>query len=85
MSLFMKAVARRVHYSLKGVDITFASLIFGSKPPTTISDIAGKAMLSGERWGCILCRFLELFEKDHCLKAIEPDEGSAPVAQIQRG
>jgi hypothetical protein len=70
---------------LISIDQTFNVLVLDGDEDETISSHAGKAMLSGERWGCILCRFLELFEKDHCLKAIEPDEGSAPVAQIQRG
>jgi hypothetical protein len=41
----------------------------------TISSNAGKSMARGKRWACILCRLLDLFESDHCAKAIERDEG----------
>lgn len=51
----------------------------GGDPGETISSRAGKAMLEGKRWGCVLCRFLNLFQKDHCLKSIDPDDGSRAV------
>jgi len=35
----------------------------------TISSRANRARLNGSRWGCILCKFLDLFQKDHCQKA----------------
>lgn len=45
-------------------------------PDETISSRAGKAMRDGKRWGCVLCKFLNWFEKDHCAKSIELDEGT---------
>lgn len=42
----------------------------------TISSRAGKAAQRGRRWGCILCRMLDLFDPGHCARNIELDEGS---------
>lgn len=42
----------------------------------TVSSRAGKAAQSGRRWGCILCRVLDWFDPGHCVRNIEPDEGS---------
>lgn len=53
----------------------FANTVMGGSPDETISSRAGKAMQKGKAWGCILCRFLNWFERDHCAKAVEPDEG----------
>lgn len=39
---------------------------FGGNPDETISSRANRARLAGRSWGCILCRFLDLFEKNHC-------------------
>lgn len=50
--------------------------IVAGDPDETISSRAGKAQRAGRRWGCILCRMLDWFERDHCAKSIEPDEGA---------
>lgn len=47
----------------------------GGDPDETISSRAGKRMETS-KFACVLCRFLDLFEKDHCKKSIEQDEGS---------
>ncbi|SCU95503.1 conserved hypothetical protein [Cupriavidus necator] len=49
-----------------------ANAVAGGSPDETISSRAGK---EGRRWGCILCRFLHWFDRDHCAKSIEADEG----------
>ena len=41
----------------------------------TISSRAAKARLKGKRWGCVLCRFLDWIDPNHCTNSIEPDEG----------
>jgi hypothetical protein len=51
----------------------------GGDPGETISSRAGKAMQEGKRWGCMLCKFLNLFQKDHCLKAIDNADGKRAV------
>lgn len=53
----------------------------GGDPGETISSRAGKAMQEGRAWGCILCKFLNWFQKDHCLKSINPDDGSRAVVK----
>lgn len=57
----------------------FGNTLAGGSPDETISSRAGKAMREGKVWGCILCRFLSWFEKDHCAKSIEADEGADAV------
>lgn len=42
----------------------------------TISSRAGKAARDGRRWGCILCRLLDVVDPGHCEANIEVDEGS---------
>lgn len=44
-------------------------------PDETISSRAAKAELRGKKWGCLLCKFLNKLDKDHCKKSIESDEG----------
>lgn len=51
----------------------------GGDPDETISSAAGKAQQKGKRWACILCRMLNWFEKDHCLKSIDLTEGKDAV------
>ncbi|MGX6566817.1 hypothetical protein [Cupriavidus necator] len=52
-----------------------ANTVAGGSPDETISSRAGKAMQQGRCWGCMLCRFLHWFDRDHCAKSIEADEG----------
>ena len=54
----------------------FANTVLAGSPDETISSRAGKAMREGKAWGCVLCRVLNWFERDHCVKSIEPDEGA---------
>lgn len=57
----------------------FGNTLTGGDPGETISSRAGKAMLEGKRWGCVLCKFLNLFQNDHCLKSINVDDGKRAV------
>lgn len=52
-----------------------ANAAFGGDPDETISSRAGKAARNGRRWGCILCRLLDAFDRNHCEKSIELDRG----------
>lgn len=47
----------------------------GGDPDETISSRSAKGMMNGSRMGRLMCRFLDIFDKGHCPKAIEPDEG----------
>lgn len=42
----------------------------GGNEDETLSSRAGRAMLRGEKWGCILCKLLDYVQKDHCKKSI---------------
>ncbi|UIF90848.1 hypothetical protein [Cupriavidus sp. UYPR2.512] len=53
-----------------------ANAVLGGDPDETISSRAGKAMREEKRWGCVLCRFLNWFQADHCVKSIEPGVGA---------
>ena len=55
-----------------------ANAAFGGDPDETISSRAGKAARTGRRWGCILCRVLHWFDRNHCEKSIEHDRGRLP-------
>jgi hypothetical protein len=47
----------------------------GGASDETMSSRAGKGMKEGKRWACVLCKFLNIFQKDHCLKSIDADDG----------
>lgn len=63
---------------LIGLD-QFSNAMLGGDPAETISSRSDKAMREGKRWGCILCRFLSLFQKNHCQKSVEPNVGSNSI------
>lgn len=52
-----------------------ANASFGGDPDETISSRAGKAARRGRRWGCLLCRVLDVFDREHCEKSIELGRG----------
>jgi hypothetical protein len=53
----------------------------GGDPGETVSSRAGKGLQEGKRWACVLCHFLDLFQKDHCLKSVNPDDGTRAVVK----
>lgn len=57
----------------------FGNTLTGGDPGETISSRAGKAMKAGKRWGCVLCRFLDLFQKDHCQLSVDKSDGARAV------
>lgn len=57
-----------------GVDETGNALV-GGDGHETISSRAAKAQRAGKVWGCVLCRFLNLFQKNHCEKALNDELG----------
>ena len=50
--------------------------IFGGYPDETISIHAARDRNNGARWGCVMCKFLDLFQKDHCDRTIESKRAS---------
>lgn len=55
----------------QGINAVFMS----GHPDETVSSRAAKAQLKGKRWGCILCKFLNKLDENHCEKSIENDRG----------
>lgn len=45
--------------------------MFGGNPDDTLSSRLGKDRDRGHIVGCVLCKFLDIFENDHCTKSIE--------------
>ncbi|MEK5393381.1 MULTISPECIES: hypothetical protein [Heyndrickxia] len=54
----------------------FFNTVFGGDPDETISSRMGKHLAKHDCPFCnLMCKFLNLFDKDHCVKSIEKDEG----------
>ena len=54
--------------------------ILGGDPQETLSSRMGKYVyLNRGSIPCYVCKFLDLFEKDHCLKSVNKYEGSKAV------
>ncbi|WP_067586373.1 hypothetical protein [Endozoicomonas ascidiicola] len=51
----------------QGLNVVF----MGGCPDETVSSRAGKAARKGKKWGCVLCRVLDVVDKNHCEKSIE--------------
>ena len=52
------------------------NVLTGGDANETLSSRAGKGVKEGKRWACVLCRFLDLFQRDHCIRSINPDDGT---------
>jgi hypothetical protein len=60
---------------LISLDQFLNTLAFGD-PDETISSRMGKHLAKHDCPFCnLMCKFLNLFQKDHCVKSIEADEG----------
>jgi hypothetical protein len=56
----------------------------GGDAHETVSSVMGKTLQKGPtargyRISCVLCRFLDIFQKDHCVKSIIPYVGAEAV------
>jgi hypothetical protein len=54
---------------LLGLD-EFGNTLAGGQPGESVSYRAAVARNNGEKWGCVFCQFLNLFQTDHCDKAV---------------
>ena len=54
------------------------NVIFGGDEDETVSSRLGKDALRGRKFACVMCRVLDLIDKDHCDKAVERDRGKRP-------
>jgi hypothetical protein len=43
--------------------------VLGGSEDETISSRAARAAQRGERWGCVLCKLLDKFDRNHCRDA----------------
>ncbi len=57
----------------KAFDLTGNVLING-KFNEYISTRAYRAMVESQSWGCVLCKVLDWFQKDHCKRSVNPDK-----------
>lgn len=64
---------------LCGVSVLINALV-GGEPIETVSYRSAKANRAGKRWGCVMCRFLDLFHRRHCRSSIRWHEGSLAAA-----
>jgi len=66
------------HYLLNlliAIDQLINTILLGD-PDETLSSRMGKYAVNGRGWiPCQLCKLLNIFDKDHCIKSIEQDEG----------
>lgn len=47
-----------------------ANAALGGSEDETISSRAGRAARRGDRWGCVLCKWLDRLDPGHCEKSI---------------
>lgn len=45
------------------------NVVTGGNVDETISSRANRARIEGQLWGCVLCRALDLIERNHCAKS----------------
>jgi hypothetical protein len=60
---------------LIAIDQLFNALT-GGFPDETLSSRMGKKARKGDKFAKCFCRVLDVFDKDHCEKSIENDEGT---------
>ncbi len=57
----------------KAFDLT-GNVLLNGKFNEYISTRAYVAMTEGRRWGCVLCKWLDDFQPDHCKKSADPNK-----------
>jgi len=75
----MKYVKRYLLNILIVLDIAVNALVLFGSPYETISSRAGKAQLKGVLWGCVLCKFLNWLQKNHCATAMAAQMGTDAI------
>ncbi|RWN25297.1 MAG: hypothetical protein EOR96_34515 [Mesorhizobium sp.] len=62
----------------RGVTVALSTLLnalLGGVPSEPLSCRSARARRAGKRWGCLLCRFLDRIDPDHCERSIKWWEG----------
>jgi hypothetical protein len=70
MKTTINIFGKYVYHILVALD-QLLNTIFGGDPDDTLSSRLGRDRDSGHIVGCVLCKFLDIFENDHCTKSIE--------------
>ncbi len=68
MKAYFISAMRRVIFSLLILLDVCINHLFNGRVET-ISSRAGRARASGRTWGCVLCRWLDSIDPDHCATA----------------
>lgn len=42
----------------------------GGSEDETLSSRAARSRNAGEKWGCVLCKFLDILDPNHCTKSL---------------
>jgi hypothetical protein len=66
-----------IHRFLIAFDIFCNVVFFNGDEDETISSHSARAATQGKRWGIVLSKFLNLFQRDHGAHAIAGDEERA--------
>ena len=54
-----------------------ANALINGDPDETISSRAAKSARKGKMWACVLCKFLDKLDPNHCERVVELDEGKS--------
>lgn len=74
----LKSVLRWHRRVWKGLD-RLVNALFGGSDEETISYRAAKRAAEGGRFGCLVCRLLDLVQRDHCRIALDTDNKGATL------
>lgn len=67
-------MANRVWRFLVNTDRAWNNLVLNGGLDQTISAHSALAARQGRTWGCVLCKLLNMIQKDHCEKQLaDPD------------
>ncbi len=67
------ATLEYVRRLLVSIDM-LCNVIIGGQPGDTMSYRAAVARANGSRFGCIFCKFLDLFQQNHCSITMASDD-----------
>jgi len=75
----MKYVTTYLLNLLRWIDCGVNTLILFGSPYETISERSAKARNAGQKWGCVMCAFLDWVRKDHCNRALQIQIGDDAI------
>lgn len=70
-----------IHRALVAIDVCINVVLLNGRPDETISSHSARAALEGKTWGIWMCKFLNIFQKDHGEYAMLADEGRAQIIE----